>query len=183
MIVANYPDHDCATMRPDAAADAAADGRTLTPDVATCGTCDRSWCARCAPTPASLCPWCNGAGGSEAPIPPRQRLELVPPASAVVAVYRAALEAEPGSPVARELVRTANRLSSQRDGLPAVRLLDDGVIAVGWTPGGQEITLTRYGNADVRSGSKVLSSSDAGPAARHELIGAAAVYTALAVGS
>lgn len=26
----------------------------------TCGTCDRSWCSFCIPTPASQCPYCNG---------------------------------------------------------------------------------------------------------------------------
>lgn len=35
--------------------------------VATCGTCDRSWCVRCDPGPAALCPWCNGRGYSTAP--------------------------------------------------------------------------------------------------------------------
>lgn len=29
-------------------------------NVATCGTCNRSWDAERCPTPASLCPFCNG---------------------------------------------------------------------------------------------------------------------------
>lgn len=30
------------------------------PDIATCGTCGRSWDYSAHPTPASLCPFCNG---------------------------------------------------------------------------------------------------------------------------
>ena len=37
------------------------------PNKATCGSCHRSWCYRCEPTPASLCPWCHGVGESIAP--------------------------------------------------------------------------------------------------------------------
>ena len=29
--------------------------------VARCGTCSATWCATCHPTPAMLCPYCNGA--------------------------------------------------------------------------------------------------------------------------
>ena len=29
--------------------------------VMTCGSCGKSWCRICNPTPASLCPYCNGA--------------------------------------------------------------------------------------------------------------------------
>lgn len=42
-----------------------------------CGNCNRAWCERCDPTPSALCPWCNGAGGSSAPIGSKQRAELI----------------------------------------------------------------------------------------------------------
>lgn len=32
----------------------------LKPEISTCGTCNKSWCSRCCPTPTSLCPFCNG---------------------------------------------------------------------------------------------------------------------------
>lgn len=55
-------------------------GDPYRPDVATCGTCGRSWCFACHPTPASLCPWCNGDGSGvewdRAAIPPRQARSL-----------------------------------------------------------------------------------------------------------
>lgn len=36
-------------------------------DVATCGACWRSWDAERHPTPAGLCPWCNGDERAAAP--------------------------------------------------------------------------------------------------------------------
>lgn len=50
-------------------------GQTLAPDMATCGTCARAWCYACHPTPAGLCPFCNG-DTCTAPIPPRQARAL-----------------------------------------------------------------------------------------------------------
>lgn len=35
-------------------------------DVATCGTCGRSWDAERYPTPSNLCPFCNGDGRAAA---------------------------------------------------------------------------------------------------------------------
>ncbi|MGN7247105.1 hypothetical protein ACTHQ1_05140 [Janibacter anophelis] len=37
------------------------------PDIATCGTCGRSWDFTAHPTPASLCPFCNGDERAAAP--------------------------------------------------------------------------------------------------------------------
>lgn len=37
------------------------------PDIATCGTCGRSWDYAAHPTPASLCPFCNGDERAAAP--------------------------------------------------------------------------------------------------------------------
>lgn len=51
------------------------DGRPLKPLTATCGSCGRSWCERCDPTPSPLCHYCNGMGYSNAPVPPRQARE------------------------------------------------------------------------------------------------------------
>lgn len=42
--------------------------KPLPPLVVTCGNCRRSWCEQCDPCPSAMCPWCNGAGGSKAPI-------------------------------------------------------------------------------------------------------------------
>jgi hypothetical protein len=38
----------------------ARDKEELKPEISTCGTCKKSWCSRCCPTPSSLCPFCNG---------------------------------------------------------------------------------------------------------------------------
>lgn len=45
-----------------------ADGAPVAPKAATCGACHRTWCERCDPCPSAMCPWCNGAGGSSAPM-------------------------------------------------------------------------------------------------------------------
>jgi hypothetical protein len=39
------------------------------PEIATCGNCVRSWCARCDPAPSALCHYCHGRGFSLAPLP------------------------------------------------------------------------------------------------------------------
>jgi hypothetical protein len=31
-------------------------------NLATCGTCQRDWCAACDPSPSDQCHWCNGRG-------------------------------------------------------------------------------------------------------------------------
>lgn len=45
---------DCRCPQTD---DGEGEGGTLTPQVVTCGTCKRSWCERCHPTPAGRCPF------------------------------------------------------------------------------------------------------------------------------
>lgn len=52
---------------PGDAMEMATNGRHLPSAAAECGTCHRKWCARCDPTPASLCPYCC-ADGSRAPL-------------------------------------------------------------------------------------------------------------------
>lgn len=52
---------------PGDALEVTTNGRHLPDATAECGTCHRKWCARCHPTPASLCPYCC-ADGSHAPL-------------------------------------------------------------------------------------------------------------------
>lgn len=70
--MSNYPIHVCKATDEM--------GDPFRPDSATCGTCWRSWCAACYPTPADLCPFCNGdtpgVEHAKAPIPPRQIREI-----------------------------------------------------------------------------------------------------------
>lgn len=62
--MSNYTTHTCR--------DTDEMGDSFRPDMATCGSCHRSWCFACHPTPASLCPWCCASGAGDAAIPPRQ---------------------------------------------------------------------------------------------------------------
>lgn len=47
-------------------------GDPLPPKIVTCGIKGHSWCERCDPGPAALCPICHGRGYTTAPVPPRQ---------------------------------------------------------------------------------------------------------------
>lgn len=63
----NYPEHVCPKLDEM--------GDHLPPEVVTCGARDHSWCERCDPAPAALCPICDH-GSSTAPIPPRQNARI-----------------------------------------------------------------------------------------------------------
>lgn len=45
--------------------DNAGEFKDHSPDVVTCGNCNRSWCERCDPAPSAPCHWCHGRGKSK----------------------------------------------------------------------------------------------------------------------
>ncbi len=45
----------------------AREGQPMRDAIATCGTCELEWCARCDPCPSAMCHACNGRGYTIAP--------------------------------------------------------------------------------------------------------------------
>lgn len=58
VVIDTDPSHSCTCH---ARASAAAECGSIAVHGMRCGTCSAQWCGRCHPTPAGMCPYCNGA--------------------------------------------------------------------------------------------------------------------------
>lgn len=134
------------------------------PDIATCGTCGRSWDYAAYPTPASLCPFCNGDEQAAAPheVTPRRApdrlgdhlallderarlaLEVIDGADAMPLLESLGLENtdETGEQVAEDYLYSGYAFTTAPGSATVA------VLAVG----GPEIHLARHGNGYVLTG-------------------------------